>query len=147
LFRTYDAYLIPTILAGVTVSEYAADPQSFLADNIRDKASRVGPISLGNARRAHAAGVKLAFGTDVGIVPYGRSIREFELLVEAGLTPAQAIATATTHGAKNLGLEHEIGTLNVGKRADLVALSANPLEDIGALHKVVLVMSAGEVAN
>jgi imidazolonepropionase-like amidohydrolase len=144
LFKRNNAYLVPTILAGVTVSEYANNPQSFLPAAIRSKASHVGTQSLRNAREAHAAGVRIAFGTDIGIVPYGSSKREFELLIEAGLTPREAIRAATINGADNIGKLTMLGTIETGKYADIIAVRGNPLTDISQLSNIQFVMKNGE---
>ena len=97
-------------------------------------------------RRALRAGVKIAFGTDVGGFEWTvNPVREFPLMVKYGMTPAQALHAATVSGATLLGLEHEIGTVEPGKLADLVAVKGNPLGDIRLLEKVNFVMKEGVV--
>lgn len=99
-------------------------------------------------QRAIRHGVPLAFGTDTGVGwPHGSNSREFQLLIAAGLTPAQALATATTAGAANLGLENEIGRIAPGYLADIIALRADPLADISALEQVDFVMKSGRIAK
>ena len=95
--------------------------------------------------RAHKAGVGIAFGTDSGMTPHGQNAREFPLLVAAGLTPTEALLTATRNFAAMTGLEKDIGTLEPGKLADLIAVGANPLDDIQVLQKVEFVMKSGRV--
>ncbi|PQA87972.1 metal-dependent hydrolase family protein [Hyphococcus luteus] len=145
LFRRNDAYLVPTILAGVTVAEWAEDPDTFLLPPQRAKAAEVGPKMLDMARRAHKGGVKIAFGTDSGVSKHGDNAREFALLVEAGLTPMEAIRTATLAGADNLGKSDVLGSIAPGKYGDLVAVDGDPLTDITELEDIDFVMKEGVV--
>jgi len=97
---------------------------------------------------ALAAGVQVALGTDAGIVPHGDNLRELGLLVDHGLTPMQAILAGTANAARLTGLDDEVGTLEVGKRADLVATGIDPLADIHSLatpHAMSLIVQAGDV--
>ena len=95
--------------------------------------------------RAHKAGVGIAFGTDSGMTPHGQNAREFSLLIAAGLTPTEALLSATRNFAAMTGLEKDIGTLEPGKLADLIGVGANPLDDIQVLQKVEFVMKSGRV--
>ena len=96
-------------------------------------------------RKAMAAGVKIAFGTDVGAYEHGTSVREFYLMVDYGMKPVEAIRSATLRGAELLRMESQIGTIEKGKFADIIAVEGNPLEDIRAMGKVVFVMKGGQV--
>ncbi|MBB4658934.1 metal-dependent hydrolase family protein [Parvularcula dongshanensis] len=145
LFKRSGAYLVPTILAGVTVAEWAKDPDTFLTPFQKAKAAEVGPNMLAMARLAHEQGINIAFGTDTGVSKHGENAREFPLLVEAGLTPMEAIRAATVEGSRNLGQEDLIGTVEAGKKADLVAVDEDPLSDIEALLDVDFVMKDGRV--
>lgn len=99
-------------------------------------------------RLAIRHGVRIAFGTDVGVGwPHGSNAREFALLVAAGLTPLQAIAAATTGAAESVGLAEEIGRIAPGRVADLVALETDPLADVAALQRVDFVMKSGRIAK
>ncbi len=144
LFKQQGAYLVPTILAGHTVAEMARH-SDFMLPPIRDKALSVGPRMLEMVRAAHEAGVTIAFGTDSGVSRHGENAREFALLVEAGLTEMEAIVSATVTAAEVLGLAEELGTIAPGMRADVIATSGNPLEDIEAMMEVVFVMKDGSV--
>ena len=90
-------------------------------------------------------GVKITFGTDVGAYEHGTSVREFDRMVEYGMKPIDAIRSATLRGAELLRMEKQIGTIEPGKFADIIAVEGNPVENIQALHNVVFVMKAGDV--
>ncbi|MBI1391176.1 MAG: amidohydrolase family protein [Alphaproteobacteria bacterium] len=143
LMKEKGAYLVPTILAGVTVAEIANDPESFFPAPIRAKAKQVGPQIIDTVRKAHAAGVPIAFGTDTGVSKHGDNAREFELLVEAGLTPMEAIAAATVKIADNMGRSAMLGTVEPGKVGDLVAVNGDPLNSISELRDIDFVMKDG----
>ncbi|HEY0942998.1 MAG TPA: amidohydrolase family protein [Steroidobacter sp.] len=145
LFKANGAYLVPTLLAGATVSAWANDPKGFLSPPAKAKALEVGPKMLGMGRRAHAGGVKIAFGTDASVARHGTNAREFSLLVQAGMTPLQAIRAATIGSADHLGLSKEIGSLAPGKAADIVAVCGDPLKSVSGLEHVRFVMKGGVV--
>jgi imidazolonepropionase-like amidohydrolase len=96
-------------------------------------------------QKAMKMGIKITFGTDVGAFEHGTSEREFERMVEYGMTPLNAIRSATIRGSQLLRMEKQIGTIEPGKYADIIAVKGNPLEDISALKNVVFVMKAGKV--
>lgn len=144
LMRRNGAYLVPTVLAGATVAELA-ETADFMTDNQRAKSREVGPVMLDMARRAHEGGVTIAFGTDSGVSRHGLNAREFELLVEAGLSPMDAIVTATINASRHLQMDSDIGTIEAGKLADIIAVDGNPLESISELREMGFVMQGGEV--
>lgn len=145
LFKAKNAYLVPTLMAGDTVTNWAHDPHTFLSAQARDKALHVGPRMQDATRRAHAAGVRIAFGTDSSVSRHGLNAHEFSLLLGAGLTPLQAIQSATVNAADHLGLAHQIGTLASGKSADVVAVAGDPLADVTEFERMRFVMRAGIV--
>jgi imidazolonepropionase-like amidohydrolase len=145
LFRAHNAYLIPTLLAGDTVTRWANDPNSFQPPTERAKALLVGPHMIESARRAHEGGVRIAFGTDSSVSPHGQNAREFALLVRAGLTPLEAIQAATVNAADHLNLSGEIGSIAPGKAADIVAVHGDPLSDVTLLEHIGFVMRAGHI--
>ncbi|WP_223789746.1 metal-dependent hydrolase family protein [Marinicella meishanensis] len=98
-----------------------------------------------NFKRAYQAGVRLAFGTDSGVYPHGRNAEQFQLMVDAGMSPIDAIRSATTWAAELLGQEQAVGQIQVGMHADLLAVQGDPLTDIGVLTKVQQVMKGGEL--
>jgi imidazolonepropionase-like amidohydrolase len=98
-----------------------------------------------NFRKAVEAGVKMSFGTDLGVCPYGSSPKQFAFMVKYGMTPMQAIQAATSNAADLLGHASEIGSIKAGKYADLIAVSGDPLQDIRVLENVEFVMKEGKV--
>lgn len=145
LFKAKGAWLVPTLMAGDFVAKEAAKPDTWMSPAVKAKALLVGPNMLDMGRRAHAAGVKMAFGTDSGVSPHGNNAFEFTLLVKAGFTTLDAIRMATTWGAEHLRLSNLIGSLLPGKAADLIAVKGDPLKDIGELQRVSFVMKGGVV--
>jgi imidazolonepropionase-like amidohydrolase len=145
LFRRGGAYLVPTVLAGVTVYERAQIPGA-LTPAQRAKALEVGPRMLDMLRRAREGGVRVAFGTDSGVSPHGQNAREFELMVEAGYTPLQAIQSATIMGAAHLRMAREIGRIAPGYSADIIAVDGDPIASVSELRSVRWVMARGRVA-
>ncbi|MFN0182145.1 MAG: amidohydrolase family protein [Gemmatimonadales bacterium] len=96
-------------------------------------------------RKAVAAGVRIGYGTDSGVYPHGDNARQFRYMVRYGMTPIQAIRSATIEAARLMGWERSIGSIAVGKRADLVAVAGDPLADIDRLERVTLVMKGGDI--
>jgi imidazolonepropionase-like amidohydrolase len=100
---------------------------------------------LDMCRRAHEAGVRIAFGTDSGVSAHGDNAQEFALLVRCGLTPLQAIQAATIGAAEHLQIADQVGALRPGMAADLIAVSGDPLTDVTELERVGFVMRAGRI--
>ena len=144
LFRQHGTYLVPTMLAGVTVTNMAEVPD-LLPPVVAEKARQVGPRIHEACARAHQAGVKIAFGTDSGVSPHGHNAQEFALMVAAGFEPMQAIKSATINAADLCSVLDQVGTIEPGKQADFIALAADPLADITELTRVMFVMRAGVV--
>ena len=96
---------------------------------------------------AHEAGVQLAAGSDAGVTPHGKNAVELEMYVKYGLTPAEAITAATVNAAKLIDMEDKLGTIEVGKIADLVAVEQDPLQDIKALQNVSVVIKDGRIVK
>jgi imidazolonepropionase-like amidohydrolase len=137
-------WYVPTISAGKFVAE-KAEIEGFFPPVVARKAARIGPVIQQTFERAHAAGVPIAFGTDCGVCPHGTNAREFGYMVEAGMSPADALRTATLHAAQLLGREDELGRLSPGYAADLIAVDGNPLEDVTLLEDVHFVMRDGQI--
>ena len=145
LFRSAGAFLVPTVMAGEFVTLEAEANAAWMTPFQRAKALQVGPQMVDMLRRAHRGGVEVAFGTDSGVSRHGDNAREFELMVEAGMTPAQAIIAATINGARHLQMENEIGRIAPGFHADIIAVDGNPLENISELREVDFVMGGGVI--
>lgn len=145
LMRRQGVFLVPTLMAGDFVMRIASGPANFFTPAQTAKALEAGPRMLDMARRAHAGGVRIAFGTDSGVSAHGDNAGEFSLLVQAGLTPIEAIRTATINAAEHLGLSAEAGRLGAGMPADLIAVSGDPLSDVTELERVTFVMRGGVV--
>lgn len=142
LFKSTGGTLVPTVLAGVTVSGWTDQP--WLPAPSREKAAVIGPLMLDMMRRAREGGVNIAFGTDTGVSKHGDNAEEFVLMVEAGFTPEEAIRAATIVAAEHLEMSDQIGTIEVGKFADMVVLEEDPLDDISVLKSVRFVIKNGE---
>ncbi|MFT4635310.1 MAG: imidazolonepropionase-like amidohydrolase [Arenicella sp.] len=146
LMKKYGTYLVPTILAGEFVAE-KAKIDGYFPEIIRPKAAAIGPQLKTNFAKAVKAGVKIAFGTDSGVSNHGDNAQEFKLMVDNGMTPMQAITTATVNAADLLGESDNLGALSVGKYADIIAVKGNPLENIQLLENVSFVMKGGVVVK
>ena len=144
LFKEHGTYLVPTIIAGKTVAEWAKIP-GYLHPSVQAKAATIGPLMQDMFRRAYAGGVKIAFGTDSGVSKHGDNAREFAYMVEAGMPPMQAILSATRGGADLIGAADRIGSIQAGRFADVIAVAGNPLTDITELQRVTFVMKGGVV--
>lgn len=143
LFRDNDAVLVPTVMAGEWVANQA--DAGWMTPFQAAKARVVGPQMIEMVRRAHEGGVTIAFGTDSGVSAHGDNAREFLLYTQAGMTEMEALATATTIGARHVRLEDTIGRIAPGFAADIVATNGDPLSDIEELMDVDFVMARGVV--
>ena len=143
----HGTWLVPTLLAGYTVGQ--GESNAALPAWAAAKGRASWTAMQRGIRIATAAGVRIAFGTDAGVYPHGRNAQEFELLVRyGGLTPMQAIQTATVNAAQLLGMEQDVGSVEAGRYADLVAVEGDPLADITLLRTAVrFVMKGGEVVR
>ena len=115
--------------------------------SVQAKAMTIGPLIQGMFKRAYAAGVKIAFGTDSGVSNHGENAREFGYMVEAGMPPIEAILSATRSAADLVGAADRIGSLQPGRYADVIAVAGNPVADIAELRRVTFVMKGGVVVK
>jgi len=143
LMKEKGTWWVPTLSAGRFVGEKAEVP-GYYPEIVRPKARAVGRQIMDTFRKAYAAGVPIAFGTDAGVSPHGDNAREFEFMVEAGMPANEALQTATVNAAKVLG-QADLGQIAPGFRADVVAVPGNPLEDIALTRRVDFVMKDGAV--
>lgn len=143
-----NVFLVPTLIAGYLIHERGTDagiPAASVA-----KAGAIVEKGFQSFRKAHEAGVQIAMGTDAGTCfnYHGQNARELELMVEHGMSESQALQSATIKGAELLDLAGEIGTLEKGKRADLIVVQGNPLASIKILqdqNAISLIMKDGEI--
>ncbi len=146
LFKSSGAYLVPTLLAGDTVVQMAENT-TVLTPAQAEKAIRVGADMQANFSGAYKAGVKIAFGTDSGVSQHGLNAQEAVLMHRAGMTPMDILTSATVNAADLIDMSNDLGTLEVGKLADIIALDSSPLADIEALLDVDFVMQNGVVVK
>ncbi len=144
LMKQHGTYYVPTILAGKFVADKAKIDGYFPA-LVQPKAAAIGPLIQSTFAKAHKSGVKIAFGTDSGVSAHGDNAQEFALMVEAGMSPADAILSATVNSADLLGISETLGSLEPGKLADMIAVKGNPLENIRLLESVAFVMKDGKI--
>ena len=145
LMKAHGTYLVPTLLVGDTAMKIARAHPEQLNPSSAAKALKVGPVLIKNLGDAFKAGVKIAFGTDEGLAPHGDNGKEFALMVKAGLTPMDAILSATAGGSDLLGKAADIGSVQAGRYADIIAVSGDPLADVTELERVAFVMKGGVV--
>jgi imidazolonepropionase-like amidohydrolase len=141
--KQHGTYLVPTMYLQTWMLENA---QSIgLPPMYAEKMRQIIAIARKNIQHAFASGVKVAFGTDAAVYPHGLNAHEFNVYVQMGMTPVQAIQTATLNAAALLGWSDRIGTLDPGKFADIVAVSSDPTKDVTTLEHPVFVMKGGVV--
>ncbi len=143
VMKTNGTVLVPTLMAFKGVSEGLGKGvyTQVVEDKIRMTMGKVGKA----VTMARQMGVTVAFGTDAGVFGHGRNAEEFQLLVDNGLTPKEALASATTVAAKVLDMQNQLGRIATGYSADMIAVAENPLTNIRALEKVQWVMVKGKV--
>ena len=144
LMKKYDVYYVPTITAGKSVEAKAKIP-GFFPEIIVPKALAIGPKIQETFGKAYKKGVKIAFGTDAGVFDHGENGKEFAFMVEGGMPALETIQSATITNAKLLGKEKEIGILEAGMFADIIATDDDPTENIDTMEKVSFVMKNGVV--
>jgi imidazolonepropionase-like amidohydrolase len=143
--KAHGTYLVPTLLVAQTAIDMAREHPEQLRPSSAAKALEVGPRVQQNLANAYRAGVKIAFGTDQSLAPHGTNAREFALMVKAGMTPTDAIAAATASAADLIGDAQDIGSIQPGRYADVIAVAGDPLSDVTELERVQFVMKGGVV--
>ncbi len=143
LYRQSGAYYVPTLLA--PAAALADGQRGALTPAQHDKARQAAGSAIRSLGRAVREGTKIAFGTDSGVSKHGDNAQEFALMVEAGMTPAAAIRSATVDAAELLGRSDRIGTITAGKDADIVAVEGDPLTNIRLLERIGFVMKHGRL--
>ena len=144
LMIAHDAFLVPTLTAGKEVTD-KAKIKGFYPEIIVPKALEIGPKILGTFREAYKIGVGIAFGTDAGVFDHGKNGKEFGYMVEAGMPAMETIQSATITNAKILKMSTQIGTIAVGKLADIIAVDEDPTQNIQTMENVTFVMKEGVI--
>jgi imidazolonepropionase-like amidohydrolase len=148
LMLKHGTYLVPTLLAPLAVLE-AGEKGGMPEYGIR-KSREVIEIHSDSISRAHKTGVRIAMGTDAGVMPHGTNLRELGLMNKIGMTPMQTIVSTTKTAAECLGWDDKVGTVEAGKLADIILLKTDPLKDIRSLENIdniPLVMKDGKVVK
>lgn len=143
IMRENGVYLVPTLAVQDNIREDIASAHAEMVGLMQSFLDNHGPRTFA----AHKAGVLIAAGTDAGVTSHGNNARELELYVEHGLTPEEAIITATVNAAALIGMKDELGTVESGKIADLIAVVGDPLADISVLKNVKVVIQSGRVVK
>lgn len=148
LMLKHGTFLVPTLLAPIAVLE-AGEKGGMPEYGVR-KAREVVEIHSESISRAHKAGVRIAMGTDAGVMPHGTNLRELGLMVNVGMSPMETIVATTKKAAECLGWEDKVGTIETGKLADIILVKTNPIQNIRSLEKVdniSLVMKGGRIVK
>lgn len=135
------------LVADVYVSDYILTEYAKFggSEKVLAKERIVGKAQRENFKKAHQAGVKIAFGSDAGIYPHGKNARQFAFMTKWGMTPIQAIQSATINASDLMGWKDKVGSLRAGKYADIIAVKSDPLKDVKSLENVDFVMKGGTV--
>ncbi len=144
LFKQHGTWWVPTISAGQFVAAQAEIP-GYYPDVIKVKALAIGPKIIETFRKAYKAGVKIAMGTDCGVCPHGSNAKELLYMNQAGMPPLETIQASTLRGAELLGIEDDVGVVEAGKRADIIAVPEDPREDLSTMQRVSFVMKQGKI--
>ncbi len=141
--RDAGTFLIMDIYVDTYIIEMG-EAAGFLPESI-EKERIVGQVQRDNFKKAHEAGVRMAYGTDAGVYPHGNNGKQFAYMVQYGMTPMEAIQAATVHAAELLDWPADVGTIEAGMYADIVAVRGNPLDDVRELEDIPFVMKGGKV--
>lgn len=145
LMKEHKTWLVPTLYLGDWLIDNAEAIK--LPKQMLEKAKVVLPTARVNIAKAIKSGVQVAFGTDSAVYPHGLNAREFAVMVKLGMTPIQAIRSATVSASQLLGWTDKVGTIEAGKFADIIAVDGDPLKDVTTLERVQWVMKGGAVVQ
>lgn len=143
----YGTWYVPTLTAGWAVSDSARLSPGFFPEIVRQKALGIGPKIQETLGRAYRKGVRIAFGTDAGVFPHGKNLLEFGFMAQAGMSASAILESATIEGARLLRMQDKIGSIEVGKLADIIAVRGNPLAKLNAMEQLLFVMKEGVVVR
>ncbi|MFK7948780.1 MAG: amidohydrolase family protein [Saprospiraceae bacterium] len=137
-------YYVPTITAGRAVADSALVPRFYPAV-VKPKALFIGPQIQSTFEKAYKRGVKIAFGTDAGVFEHGKNALEFQFMTESGMPAMEAIQSATIEAAKLMEIDNQLGSIETGKLADIIAVDENPIDNIKTLMNVPFIMKDGKI--
>lgn len=144
LMIEHDTYYVPTITAGKAVAD-SAEIEGYYPELVEPKAREIGPEIQNTFQKAYEHGVNIVFGTDAGVFAHGKNAREFGYMTEVGMPAMEAIQSATATAAQVLDIDDQLGTLEQGKTADIIAVPEDPTEEISAMEEVTFVMKEGAI--
>jgi imidazolonepropionase-like amidohydrolase len=142
---SHRTWLVPTLLAGQMLADFVRQHPTQFSPSATEKILELSPLTGRNVGNAYRAGVRIAFGTDT-MIP-GANAREFALMVQAGVPPMEAIRSATSNAAELIGASEDIGSVQPGRYADLIATAGDPTQDISQLERPIFVMKGGAVVR
>jgi imidazolonepropionase-like amidohydrolase len=142
LMKQHGTWFVPTIIAGKSVADSAKKP-GYYPELVTPKALAIGPKIQSTFAKAYKEGVKIAFGTDAGVYAHGKNWMEFMYMNEAGMPMLKAIQSATVSAAELLGVTDQLGSIEKGKLADIIAVDGDPEKDVKVMGKVSFVMKDG----
>ena len=143
LAKRHGTFLVMDIYNDTFILEHGAEV-GMLPESL-EKERQIGQLQRDNFRKAFQAGVRMAFGSDGAVYPHGDNGKQFQYMVEYGMTPMQAIQAATVHAAELIGWPNDVGAIEAGRFADIIAVAGNPLDDVALLEDVGFVMKGGKV--
>jgi imidazolonepropionase-like amidohydrolase len=144
LMKQHGTYFVPTIIAGKSVADSAKKP-GYYPELVTPKALAIGPKIQNTFAKAYKEGVKIAFGTDAGVYAHGKNWMEFVYMTEVGMPMIKAIQSATVSAADLIGVSDQLGSIEKGKLADIIAVDGDPVKDVKVMGKVIFVMKDGSV--
>jgi len=144
LFKKYEVWFVPTIIAGKSVSDSAMKP-GYFPPLIAQKATSIGPKIQATFAKAYKGGVKIAFGTDAGVYAHGKNWMEMEYMNQAGMPVLEVLRSATWSASELIGISDKTGTIEKGKWADIVAVEGDPTKDLQVMGKMKFVMKEGVI--
>ncbi len=140
--KQHGTWFVPTIIAGKSVADSAKKP-GYYPELVTPKALAIGPKIQSTFAKAYKEGVKIAFGTDAGVYAHGKNWMEFMYMNEAGMPVIKAIQSATVSAAELLGVTDQLGSIEKGKLADIIAVDGDPEKEVKVMGKVSFVMKDG----
>ena len=145
LAKEHGTFLVMDIYNDTYILEHGAEV-GMLPESLA-KERQIGQAQRDNFRKAHEAGVRIAFGTDGAVYPHGDNAKQFAYMVQYGMTPMEAIQAATIHAAELIGWKDSVGAVEAGKFADIIAVAGDPLDDVTVLENIAFVMKGGQVVK